>query len=186
MQGKHIGVGVDVSNARYEGINIPWIRSVMKMEEVQKKEIGEAPDFRKAFQGEISVKMPFLKVIKSGYQPIGYKEHQPENQSVKTPLISPECFILVVRENHRQGHDKDQGDEADVGLRELPLQDVPLQILSQLRGEGTAITTLIGNQIEDAQHEKEDAVDEGRDPVELEAEFQDIKVLIVGCEWEDA
>ena len=107
MQGKHIGVGVDVSNARYEGINIPWICSVMKMEDVQKKEIGEAPDFRKACYGEISVKMPFLKVIKSSYQPIGYKEHQPENQSVKTPLISPKCFILIICEEHGQGHDED-------------------------------------------------------------------------------
>ena len=125
-------------------------------------------------------------MIESGHEPVRYEEHEPEDEAVEAAAAAPESFVLVVRKEHRQGHDKNQRDEAEIRLRELRLQDVPLQILSQLRGESTTITTLIGNQIEDAQYEENDTVDEGWNPVELEAKIEDIEILVVGCEREDA
>lgn len=121
-------------------------------------------------------------MIKSGDQPIRDEKHEPEDEAVEAATAAPEGFILVVREEHRQGHDEDQGDEADVRLREFRFQDAPLQVLLQLRGESSTVLSFICNQIEDTQHEEEDAVDEGRDPVELEAKIKDIKVLVMGCE----
>ena len=158
----------------------------MEVKQIQHEEVGDSPDFREACGDKISVEVPLLKMIKSGDQPIRDEKHEPEDEAVEAATAAPEGFILVVREEHRQGHDEDQGDEADVRLRKLRLQGVPLQIFSQLRREGTTITTLIGNQIEDAKYEEEDAVDEGRDPVELESKIKDIKVLVVCCEGEDA
>ncbi len=158
----------------------------MEAKQIQHEEVGDAPDFRQASGDEVGVEVPFFKMIESGHEPIRDEEHEPEDETVETATVAPEGFVLVVREEHRQGHNEDQCDEADVGLREFRLQDVPLQILSQLRGEGTTITTLIGNQIEDAQYEEEDAIDEGRDPVELEAKIEDVEVLVMGCERENA
>lgn len=130
--------------------------------------------------------MPFFEMIESGHEPVRDEEHEPEDEAVEAAATAPEGFVLVVSEEHGQGHDEDQDDEAEIRLRELCFQDVPLQILLQLRDEGSAITTLIGNQIEDAQYEEEDAIDKGRDPVELEAKLQDVEVLIVGCKREHA
>ena len=141
------------------------------MKRIQQEEVGDSPDFREARGDEVRVEVPFFEMIESGHEPVRDEEHEPEDEAVEAAAAAPEGFVLVVREEHGQGHDEDQCDEANVGLRELRLQDVPLQIFSQLRCEGTAITTLIGNQIEDAQYEEQDAVDKGRDPVELEAEL---------------
>lgn len=124
------------------------------MKQIQQKEIRNPPDFREARGNEVGVDMPLPKVVEAGHEPICDEEHEPENEAVEAAEATPEGFVLVVSEEHGQCHDEDQGDEAEIRLRELRLQDVPLQILSQLRGEGTTITTLIGNQIEDAQYEK--------------------------------
>lgn len=125
-------------------------------------------------------------MIESGDQPIRDEEHEPEDEAVEATAAAPKGFVLVVREEHGQGHDEDQGNEADVRLRELRLQNIPLQILLQLRGESSTITAFIRKQVEEPQHQEEDAVDEGRDPVELEAKIEDVEVLVMGCEGEDA
>ena len=158
----------------------------MKSKQIQQEEICDSPDFRQACGDEVGVEVPFFEMIESGHEPIRDEEHEPEDESVEATAATPEGFILVVGEEHGQGHNEDQRDEADVRLRELRLQDVPLQILLQLRGENSTVLSFICNQIEDTQYEKEDAIDEGRDPVELEAKIKDIKVLVMGCEREYA
>ena len=143
----------------------------MEVKQVQHEEVGDSPDFRKTRCDEVGVEVPFFKVIESGYQPIRNEEHQPEDEAVEAAAAAPEGFILVVREDYRQGHDENQCDEADVCLCEFRLQDAPLQILLQLRGESTTIPAFIRKKIENPQQQKKDAVNEGRNPVELEAEL---------------
>lgn len=158
----------------------------MKFKQIQQKEVGDTPDFRETRSDEVGVEVPLPEVVETGDEAVRDEEHQPEDEAVEAAAAAPEGFVLVVRENHRQGHDKDQRDEADVRLRKFRLDDAPLQIFFQLRDEGSAITAFIRNQIAETQYEEDDAVDEGRDPVELKAKFQDIEVLVVGCEREDA
>lgn len=158
----------------------------MKFKQIQQEEVRNSPDFRQARRDEVGVEVPLSKVIESGHESVRDEEHEPEYEAVEAAAAAPEGFVLVVREEHGQGHDEDQCDEADVCLRELRLEDAPLQILFQLRCEGTAVISFICNQIEDAQHEEEGAVDEGRDPVEFESKIEDVEVLVMGCEWEDA
>ena len=143
----------------------------MKVKQIQKEEIRDSPDFRQTSGDEVGVEVPLFKMIEAGDEPVRDEEHEPEHEAVEAAAAAPEGFVLVVGEEHRQGHDKDQRDEADVRLRELCPEGAPLQILFQLRSEGSAIPAFIRKQVEDAQYEEEDAVDKGRDPVELEAEL---------------
>lgn len=158
----------------------------MKVEQIQQKEVCDTPDFREARRDNVGVKVPFFEMIESGHEPVRDEEHEPEDEAVEAAAAAPEGFVLVVGEEHGQGHDEDQCDEADVRLRELRLQDVPLQILFQFRREGSAVISFIRNQVEDTQYQKDDSVDEGRDPVELEAKIEDVEVLVMGCEGEYA
>ena len=130
--------------------------------------------------------MPFFEMIESGHEPVRDEEHEPEHEAVEAAAAAPEGFVLVVGEEHGQGHDEDQGNEADVRLRELRSEGAPLQILLQIRCKCASIPTFIRKKIENPQHEEKGAVDKGRNPVELEAELQDIEVLITGCERKHA
>ena len=156
----------------------------MEMKQIQQEEVGHSPDFREASGDEVGVEVPFFKMIESGHEPIRDEEHEPKDEAVEAATAAPEGFVLVVREEHGQGHDEDQCDETEIGLRELRLQDAPLQVFLQLRREGSSVPTFIRKQVEDSQYEKEDAVDEGRNPVKLESKIEDIEVLVVGCERE--
>lgn len=158
----------------------------MKSEQIQQEEVGDTPDFREARCDEIGVEVPLFEMIESGDEAVRDEKHQPEDEAVEAATTAPEGFVLVVGEEHRQGHDKDQGDEAEIGLRKFRSEVAPLQIFFQLRGKGAAITAFIRKQVEEPQHQEKDAVDEGRDPVELEAKIEDVEVLVVGCEREDA
>ena len=158
----------------------------MEAKQIQHEEVGDAPDFRQASGDEVGVELPLSEVIEASDEPIRDEEHEPEDEAVEAATVAPEGFVLVVREEHGQGHDEDQGNEADVRLRELRLQNIPLQILLQLRGESSTVLSFICNQIKDTQYEENDTVDEGWNPVELEAKIEDIEILVVGCEREDA
>lgn len=156
----------------------------MKSEQIQQEEVGDTPDFREARCDEIGVEVPLFEMIESGDEAVRDEKHEPEDEAVEAATAAPESFVLVVRENHGQGHDENQRGEADIRLRKLRPEVAPLQILFQLYGEGAAITPFIRKKIEHAQHQEEDAVDEGRNPVELEAKVEDIEIFIMSCDRE--
>ena len=186
MQRHHICICVDVSYAGNECIDILRIHTLMKSKEIQQEEIRDSPDFREACGDEVGVEVPLLKMIKAGHEPVRDEEHKPEDEAVEAAAATPEGFILVVRKNHRQGHDEDQRDEAEIGLRELRFESFPLQFFFQLHCKGATIRNLISNQINQSQDKEKNAVDKGRNPVELKAKLQDIEVLVMGCEWKYA
>lgn len=171
MQCNHIRIGIDITHAGYEGINIVCSCPCMEMKQVQHEEVGDPPDFRKARSDEVRVEVPLLKMVEAGHKSVRDEEHEPEDESVEAATAAPEGFVLVVGEEHGQGHDENQRDEAEIRLRELRFESVPIQIFFQLRGERTAITPFIRKKTEHAQHQEKDAVDEGRNPVELKAEL---------------